>query len=471
MKSFISEPLGLYGYKELDPVFLAALASERPLLLIGRHGTGKSYFLENLSKALNKDFRYYNASLLNYDDLVGIPYPDEEKKSLHYIYEESAIWEAETVFFDEINRTSPELQNKLFPIINEKMMQGKKLSKLIYRFAAMNPPYMDEDLGKGYGEAKLYEGTNHLDIALADRFAYLVVIPDYDSLTYDDKISVLDIGKKSDFLVPLDELIEKTKKRFPEVSNKMKGRNLKLFFKALELVKGSYGYLSPRRMKILYESFYYIEASLSVLSELDDGYFSENPIKSLTLTLENCLPYVTNIPLNKTKISALVKEANRQTEEEEKGLSDKVFSIPDYEERLIYALRNKDDVAPEVFGKLFPDAIARVDAKKARAIAIFAYLVLRNKEGMKAVDMETIVHKARPALEPKVIEYSIYEGEINFGEVIKRIEKTYDGNLSSIHKGLLISFLQDEDGYKNVEEVEELSKTFSNLERRIYGQE
>ena len=135
----LTRPLGLLGWERLEPVLLAALTTRDPLLLIGRHGTAKSFLLERLAQALSLEYRFYNASLINYDDLVGIPLPDETQTSLRYITTPTAIWDAEVVFVDEINRTRPDLQNKLFPIIHERRVQGVELEKLRYRWAAMNP--------------------------------------------------------------------------------------------------------------------------------------------------------------------------------------------------------------------------------------------------------------------------------------------------------------------------------------------
>jgi hypothetical protein len=90
----------------------------------GRHGTGKSFLFERLAQALGLVYRFYNASLINYDDLVGIPVPGETQSSLCYITTPTAIWDAEVVFVDEFNRTRPDLQNKLFPIIYERRVQG-----------------------------------------------------------------------------------------------------------------------------------------------------------------------------------------------------------------------------------------------------------------------------------------------------------------------------------------------------------
>ena len=40
--------IGLIGLSDLEPIILAALATEEPLLLIGTHGTGKSLLLTRI---------------------------------------------------------------------------------------------------------------------------------------------------------------------------------------------------------------------------------------------------------------------------------------------------------------------------------------------------------------------------------------------------------------------------------------
>ena len=95
IRSLLTRPLGLLGWERLEPVLLAALTTREPLLLIGRHGTAKSFLLERLAQALGLVYRFYNASLINYDDLVGIPLPDETQTSLRYITTPTAIWDAE----------------------------------------------------------------------------------------------------------------------------------------------------------------------------------------------------------------------------------------------------------------------------------------------------------------------------------------------------------------------------------------
>ena len=187
--SVLTRPLGLLGWDKLEPVLLAALATAEPLLLIGRHGTAKSFLLERLAQALGLTDRFYNASLLNYDDLVGIPVPDAAQTALRYISTPTAIWDAEVVFVDELSRTRPDLQNKLFSIIHERRVQGIPLEKLRYRWAAMNPPPAAGDDADDDGDA--YLGAEPLDPALADRFAFLLEVPGWAELTDAEKTELL----------------------------------------------------------------------------------------------------------------------------------------------------------------------------------------------------------------------------------------------------------------------------------------
>jgi MoxR-like ATPase len=170
----VLDALGVYGLAEVEPVILAALAGETPLLLIGEHGCGKSLLLERLAGCLELSWRHYNASLLSFDDLVGYPVPDAAG-NLQFVKTPAAIWGAQAVFIDEISRARPEVQNKVFPIIHERRVQGIALPELVHRWAAMNPPLID-----GEGD---YIGSEALDTALADRFAFHVTIPGWQCLS------------------------------------------------------------------------------------------------------------------------------------------------------------------------------------------------------------------------------------------------------------------------------------------------
>jgi MoxR-like ATPase len=175
--------LGLHGLAPVAPVLLAALVTEEPLLLIGPHGTAKTLLLTRIAAALGLSARHYNASLLNFDDLVGFPLPGKDG-TLEYIKTPAAIWGAGAVIFDEISRCRPDVQNKLFPIIHERKVQGLPLVDLRYRWSAMNPPGTD-DSDNGY------TGSEPLDAALADRFAFILAMPSWDTLNEPQQLAVI----------------------------------------------------------------------------------------------------------------------------------------------------------------------------------------------------------------------------------------------------------------------------------------
>lgn len=169
------EAAGIYGYEAIESVILASLVTADPLLLIGKCGTGKTFLLNSLSAALGLEHRHYNASLISFDDLVGFPYPNGEFSKIEYLQTPATVWGAESVLIDEISRCKPEHQNRLFSLVQERRIQGIKLEKLEYRWAAMNPCGPDQD-------GDTYEGSEPLDQALADRFAFIVAVPDWDAM-------------------------------------------------------------------------------------------------------------------------------------------------------------------------------------------------------------------------------------------------------------------------------------------------
>lgn len=183
----ILRSLGLAGWDALEPVVLAALVTEGPLLLIGPHGSGKTMLLNRLAEVLGLAHRHYNASILSFDDLVGFPVPRDG--GVAYLQTPATVWEAESILVDEISRCRPEVQNKLFPLVHERVVQGLPLPKLRYRWAAMNPPAPLD--GPSDGGVSDYAGSEPLDVALADRFAFVVHAPSLAELSTDDQRLVL----------------------------------------------------------------------------------------------------------------------------------------------------------------------------------------------------------------------------------------------------------------------------------------
>lgn len=184
--------LHVFGLDALDPLILAALADGRPLLLIGVHGTAKSEILNRLAAALSLAHRHYNASLISFDDLLGYPVPNARRDGLDYLRTPADLWDAESVFIDEISRCRPELQNKLFSIVHERRVQGLALERLRYCWAAMNPPFVPD--GDEPPADEIYQGSLPLDPALADRFAWVAEIPSFEDLAPEDRLRIIAEG-------------------------------------------------------------------------------------------------------------------------------------------------------------------------------------------------------------------------------------------------------------------------------------
>jgi len=178
--------LGVWGFDAQEPVILAALVTEDPLLLIGPSGTGKTYLLNTLSEALGLEHRHYNASLISFDDLVGFPFPVAETGQVKFLETPATVWGAESVLIDEISRCRPEHQNRLFSLVHERRLQGIALNQLRYRWAAMNP------VSGADQSVEDYTGSEALDPALADRFALFVHAADWNGLAAKEQRSIAD---------------------------------------------------------------------------------------------------------------------------------------------------------------------------------------------------------------------------------------------------------------------------------------
>ncbi|MEX1048596.1 MAG: MoxR family ATPase [Akkermansiaceae bacterium] len=239
--------LGVYGYDAVEDVVLASLVTGDPLLLIGMAGTGKTFLLNSLSEALGLEHRHYNASLIAFDDLVGFPYPMENGTQIRYIETPATIWQAESVLIDELSRCRPEHQNRLFSLVHERRIQGLSLPKLRYRWAAMNPCEAENS-------DDFYEGSVALDQALADRFAFIIEVPDWAGLKESDRLLVAD-ARGVDVLsidqTGLLRAVEEGRRRFAAASDELHETALAYTsVVATQLLQPGVR-LSPRRVRLL----------------------------------------------------------------------------------------------------------------------------------------------------------------------------------------------------------------------------
>ena len=467
-KSLITEPLGLYGWENLEPVILAALATELPMLLIGKHGCAKSFILERLAKSLNMIFRCYNASLINYDDLVGIPIPTDNNTSLKYISNKSAIWESEVVFIDEINRTKPELQNKLFPIIYDKRIQGQDLEKLKYRWAAMNPPCFDEDDEDGNNVQ--YLGAMPLDPALADRFPFIITVPNWENLNDNQKSSLLcdQFQEKCEFPIDISKLILETKSKYKEVVEQFCDDSAKYISTLMSVLQNSIGYVSARRAKMLQETLLAIHAARLVLSQYNNIQKEITLEDSSYLALPNTLPNTAMKKLDLNTIVCMVGQAwniSKIADDYEKNL----LLINEPVKRLSFAINNNKKIAISTLASVITKSISEITGVKKRAVCLATYLAIRKIADIPATVIETIATNIRPCFEPVEQKYGIDRNHLQRNHQIERKVNSLmckNKNKESIEQqkyrdNLLNSFLPD--GFNDENEVQELFDFFNIL--------
>jgi MoxR-like ATPase len=263
--------IGVYGYDAVEPIILAALISEDPLLLIGKAGTGKTFLLNSLSEALGLEHRHYNASLIAFDDLVGFPYPNKDHSAIRYLETPATVWQAESVLIDEISRCKPEHQNRLFSLVHERRIQGLKLEHLRYRWAAMNP--CDDN----QGGSDHYDGSLPLDQALADRFAFVVEVPDWPELNDADRARIADPrgeGARSEDRVGLRDQLEQSRRRYLTQIQDPLAAPRTYALAAASLLGEAQIRISPRRVRQLVKNLHAIIA-------LRAGHMSEDDFEQV----------------------------------------------------------------------------------------------------------------------------------------------------------------------------------------------
>lgn len=315
----IADRLGVLGWHHLDPLLLAALALEAPVLLVGGHGTGKTLLVERVAAALGQEFRHYNASLLNYDDLVGIPLPDADG-GLRFVGTAGAVWGAEFAFFDEINRCAPELQNKMFPIVHERRIAGHSLSALQHRWAAMNPPNSEEH--------DHYLGVEELDPALADRFVFIVRTPGWSQLERDERLALAAGTVDGAQLEPgaLADAVALVRAALADRSD------LDLLAEwavsVADILAPTEARISPRRVRMLTRAAQAVAVSHDVLGRniaLEDA---------AELALLNCLPHVAlGVEISYARVIGAHRQAWEVMGEQDSGLA-VLLQQPDPVERI-----------------------------------------------------------------------------------------------------------------------------------------
>lgn len=260
------------------------ISAGRNIIISGRHGVGKTAKLKEAVDQLGLSLKYYSASTLDpYTDLVGIPVPQNETKTVEY-YRPHEIDKAEVIFFDEINRADPKTLNTLMEIILNHSINGEPLPKLKAVVAAMNPVTAD------------YE-TDELDKALMDRFEiFLNADPEADGAYFVKKFG--------------DEIGQAAVEWWNEYHRSVKNSE------ANASSRNKVPYISPRRLDMIVETFVAIPSRQTV----EDCMPPEVTDSSVTRTLHSVL-------------AAAKKAAERTPADDLKGSVSAITNLPISQQR------------------------------------------------------------------------------------------------------------------------------------------
>lgn len=163
-----------------DNVLDSWIKNDLNVLIIGERGTGKTTRILNAFDRNKVKYKYFSGSTLDpWTDLIGIPYPKDEKgeQYIEYILPKGMDSDVEAIFIDEYNRAPKKVKNALLELQQFKSINGRKFPKLRVIWAAINPSSNDEEDDVQYDVEKM-------DPAQADRFQVIVKIPNVPDRPY-----------------------------------------------------------------------------------------------------------------------------------------------------------------------------------------------------------------------------------------------------------------------------------------------
>jgi DNA polymerase III delta prime subunit len=170
-------------FQLIKSIMKEAAEKEKNVLFRGDRGVGKTSMVKEVANELELELKTYSIATLDpFIDLVGIAVPDIQKQILTY-FREQGLLNAEFLFFDEMNRGHRRITNAIFEIVQFKTLNGEPLPKLKIAWGAINP-----------SDREHYH-TEDTDIALLDRFHYLIDVPYQINPEYFEKKYNSDIAK------------------------------------------------------------------------------------------------------------------------------------------------------------------------------------------------------------------------------------------------------------------------------------
>ncbi|NBR26382.1 MAG: hypothetical protein EBU08_21890, partial [Micrococcales bacterium] len=140
-----------------------AFKSQRPVMLWGPPGIGKSEVVAGLGKALNRPVIDVRLALWDPTDLKGIPFYNPDSNSMEWAPPTELPQDPDSnaiLFFDELNRASKDVLQAVFEICLDRRLDGEKLPDGWRVVAAVNS---DSDYDVVELDPALHDRWFHID--------------------------------------------------------------------------------------------------------------------------------------------------------------------------------------------------------------------------------------------------------------------------------------------------------------------
>ena len=145
---------------------LREIPTSKSVMLVAKHGVGKSSIVKQVAEELEVDFFDVRLSQCEVGDIKGLPFLNEESRKTEFL--KPYWWPTDPdskgiLFFDELNRASKDVLQAVFEICLDRRLDGEKLPDGWRVVAAINATD-DYDVVE-------------LDPALLDRWFYIDFLP------------------------------------------------------------------------------------------------------------------------------------------------------------------------------------------------------------------------------------------------------------------------------------------------------
>ena len=309
----------------------------------------------------------------------------------------------------------------------------------------MNPPPTEADDGESY------LGAESLDPALADRFGFLIEVPDWCDLSDEDRSTILldQFRGRHEFPVDVKELVRTTHAKFrffcenpPDLSG---------YFLSLEAQLSSTGTrLSPRRIATLFRTALGIHAARITLRRLEGVGDTPDLQTTLFLALSHGHPMLAERSLDRVGLLALHRQAWDIAGLEKDDPWRRLLQVTDPLERVWIASQAGFPLSEADLSSLVLEAVAsQTGEEKRSAVALVLYLKLRATKRLAPIAAETLAAQLKHVLRPKNSTHQVYGTTLErCREVSTLCSVLVESPRESYARNLLNSFLPD--GYQTL---------------------